>query len=110
MRAGGPGRRTGGDTGTAPWADLTTAVHAQQGESGPSKRAFTLGELEAFFGYAGGQVEAIRLAGRKGWWPAFRDATLFKVAYGFGAFSGGANKDTRCVFLVSPGRRLINTG
>ena len=23
-------------------------------------------------------------AGRKGWWPAFRDATLFKVAYGFG--------------------------
>jgi hypothetical protein len=26
--------------------------------------------------------------GRKGWLPAFRDATLFKVAYGYGLFSG----------------------
>ena len=57
---------------------------SRQGESGPSKRAFTVDELEAFFDYADGQVEAIRSAGRKGWWPAFRDATLFKVAYGFG--------------------------
>lgn len=84
VRAGGPGKRAGGNTSTAPWADLTTAVHVQANESGPSKRAFTLGELEAFFDYADGQVEAIRSAGRKGWWPAFRDATLFKVAYGFG--------------------------
>ena len=64
--------------------DWNTAVHVQQGESGPSKRAFAVGELEAFFDYADGQVEAIRSAGRKGWWPAFRDATLFKVAYAFG--------------------------
>jgi integrase len=64
--------------------EWNTAVHAQQGESGPSKRAFTIDELEAFFDYADGQVEAIRAAGRKGWWPAFRDATLFKVAYAFG--------------------------
>jgi integrase/recombinase XerC len=64
--------------------EWNTAVHVQQGESGPSKRAFTVGELEAFFDYADGQVEAIRSAGRKGWWPAFRDATLFKVAYAFG--------------------------
>ena len=64
--------------------EWNTAVHAQQCESGPSKRAFTLDELEAFFDHADGQVEAIRPAGRKGWWPAFRDATLFKVAYGFG--------------------------
>ena len=64
--------------------EWNTAVHAQAGESDPSKRAFTLGELEAFFDHADGQVEAIRSAGRKGWWPAFRDATLFKVAYGFG--------------------------
>ena len=64
--------------------EWNTAVHAQAGESDPSKRAFTLDELEAFFDHADGQVEAIRSAGRKGWWPAFRDATLFKVAYGFG--------------------------
>jgi integrase/recombinase XerC len=67
--------------------EWNTAVHAQANESGPSKRAFTLGELEAFFDYADGQVEEIRSAGRKGWWPAFRDATLFKVAYAFGLFS-----------------------
>ena len=29
-----------------------------------------LGELEAFFDYTDEQVEAIRSAGRKGWWPA----------------------------------------
>ncbi|MGH3125097.1 MAG: tyrosine-type recombinase/integrase, partial [Streptosporangiaceae bacterium] len=64
--------------------EWNTAVHVQQGESGPSKRAFTVDELEAFFDYADGQVEAIRAAGRKGWWPAFRDATLFKAAYASG--------------------------
>jgi site-specific recombinase XerD len=64
--------------------EWNTSVHAQANESGPSKRAFTLGELEAFFDYADEQVEVIRSAGRKGWWPAFRDATLFKVAYAFG--------------------------
>lgn len=67
--------------------EWNTAVHVQQCESGPAKRAFTVGELEAFFDYADEQVEAIRSAGRKGWWPAFRDATLFKAAYGFGLFS-----------------------
>jgi hypothetical protein len=30
------------------------------------------------------QVVRIRDRGRKGWVPAFRDATLFKVAYAFG--------------------------
>ena len=37
--------------------EWNTAVHAQAGESGPSKRAFTVGELEAFFDYADGQVD-----------------------------------------------------
>jgi integrase/recombinase XerC len=64
--------------------EWTTAVHAQANESGSSKRAFTLGELEAFFDHADGQAGAIRPAGRKGWWPAFRDATLFKAACAFG--------------------------
>jgi hypothetical protein len=33
-------------------------------------------------------VARIRAFGRKGWLPAFRDATLFKTAYAFGLFSG----------------------
>ena len=44
----------------------------------------TRAELQAFFDAADGHVE--RAAGwrRKGWLAAFRDATLFKVVYGWG--------------------------
>ena len=52
--------------------------------SRPAKRAFTRDELQAFFDHADDQVARIRAAGRKGWLPAFRDATLFKIAYAFG--------------------------
>jgi hypothetical protein len=31
VRAGGPGKRAGGDTGAAPWADLTTHISAVMG-------------------------------------------------------------------------------
>ena len=64
--------------------EWNTAVHVQQAEGDPIKRAFTLDELQAFFDHADGQVARIRAAGRKGWLPAFRDATLFKIAYGYG--------------------------
>jgi site-specific recombinase XerD len=64
--------------------EWNTAVHLQENESDPGKRAFTLDELEAFLDYADEQVARIRGAGRKGWLPAFRDATLFKVAYAYG--------------------------
>ncbi|WP_370652986.1 tyrosine-type recombinase/integrase [Frankia sp. CIT1] len=64
--------------------EWNTAVHAQQAESDPGKRAFTLDELQAFFDHADEQVSRIRAAGRKGWLPAFRDAVLFKVAYAYG--------------------------
>jgi integrase/recombinase XerC len=64
--------------------EWNTAVHAQEAEADPAKRAFTREELQAFFDHADHQVGRIRGAGRKGWLPAFRDATLFKVAYGFG--------------------------
>jgi integrase/recombinase XerC len=36
------------------------------------------------FDHADEQVDLKRARGRKGWLTAFRDATLFKVAYGFG--------------------------
>ena len=64
--------------------EWNTAVHVQDAESDPRKRAFTRDELQALFDYADDQVGVIRAAGRKGWLAAFRDATLFKVAYGYG--------------------------
>ena len=64
--------------------EWNSAVHVQDAESDPSRRAFTRTELQAFFDHADTRVAAIRGAGRKGWLPAFRDATLFKVAYGYG--------------------------
>jgi site-specific recombinase XerD len=64
--------------------EWNTAVHVQDAEPDPVRRAFTRDELQAFFDHADDQVERIRAAGRKGWLAAFRDATLFKVAYAFG--------------------------
>jgi integrase len=64
--------------------ERNTAVHAQDAEGDPVKRAFTLDELQAFFDHADDQVARIRAAGRKGWLAAFRDAALFKVAYAYG--------------------------
>ncbi|MGK3111408.1 hypothetical protein ACPCYV_47885, partial [Streptomyces mordarskii] len=84
MREGGPGRRAGGNTGTAPWTDLTTAVHMQECEAEAPKRAFTRDELQAFFDHADDEVSRVRGRGRKGWLPAFRDAMLFKTAYAYG--------------------------
>src|SRR4029434_7800514 len=55
------------------------AGHAQQAEADPSKRAFTLEELQAFFDHADAQVARIRAAGRKGWLPGVRDAVLVHV-------------------------------
>ncbi len=64
--------------------EWNTAVHAQENEAEPRKRAFTIDELQALFDYADSQVARVRAAGRKGWLAAFRDATMFKVAYGYG--------------------------
>jgi integrase/recombinase XerC len=64
--------------------EWNSAVHVQDAESDPARRAFTRTELQAFFDHADEQVAVIRAAGRKGWLPAFRDATLFKVAYAYG--------------------------
>ena len=45
-------------------------------------------ELQRFFDYADDQVERAARAKRKGALAAFRDATLFKVVYAWGLFSG----------------------
>lgn len=80
--------------------EWNTALHVQGTESDPAKRAFTLDELERLFDYADEQVSRVRVAGRKGWLPAFRDATLFKVAYSFGL----RRNEVRMLDLVDLGR------
>lgn len=60
--------------------EWNTAVHVQEAEGDPSRRAFTRDELQTLFDYADDQVARIRAQGRKGWLPAFRDATLFAGA------------------------------
>lgn len=64
--------------------ELNAAAHVADSEAEPRKRAFTRAELQALFDFADGEVSARLDAGRKGWLPAFRDATLLKTAYAFG--------------------------
>jgi integrase/recombinase XerC len=64
--------------------EWNTAVHVQDNESDARKRAFTKAELHAFFAHCDDEVARARALGRKGWLPAFRDATLFKTAYAYG--------------------------
>lgn len=64
--------------------EWNTAVHVQDNEADAKKRAFTKAELHASFAHCDDEVARIRAFGRKGWLPAFRDATLFKTAYAFG--------------------------
>ena len=64
--------------------EWNTATHVQDNEQSPTKRAFTKRELQDFFDHADDQVGLIAASGRKGWLPAYRDATMFKVAYSYG--------------------------
>jgi integrase/recombinase XerC len=64
--------------------DWNTATHVQEAEGRAGLRAFTTDELQALFDCADELVFTTRQRGRKGWLSAFRDATLLKVAYGWG--------------------------
>lgn len=55
--------------------EVDTAVHVQEHVGEPTKRAFTIEELEALFDHADQQVTAIRSQGRKGWPPAGANAS-----------------------------------
>ena len=60
------------------------AVHATEYEGRPTRRSLTRVELQALFDAADDDVESIRAGAKKGWAPAFRDATMLKVAYAWG--------------------------
>jgi integrase/recombinase XerD len=84
VRAGGPGKRTGGDIGTAPWANLTTPKHTTDDAVPTGRRAFTKKELQRLFDYLDDLVDREYAAGSKRWLPVFRDSIAFKVCYAYG--------------------------
>jgi integrase/recombinase XerC len=80
--------------------ELNAAAHVAESESEPTKRAFTRAELQALFDHADEQVALKRALGRKGWLSAFRDATMFKVAYSYGT----RRNETRMLDVADFGR------
>jgi site-specific recombinase XerD len=64
--------------------EWNTATHVVENEGRPERRPLTRDELQMLFDVADDAVIEIGRAGRKGWLAAFRDATLFKVIYGWG--------------------------
>jgi integrase/recombinase XerC len=58
--------------------------HVSDFEGRPGRRPLSRAECQALFDAADSRVQTIRSGGRKGWLPAFRDATMLKVAYAFG--------------------------
>lgn len=64
--------------------EWNTATHVPDNEQSPAKRAFTKQELQDFLDHADDGVALVAASARKGWLPAYRDATMFKVAYSYG--------------------------
>jgi len=68
--------------------EWNTIAHLNEYEGSPEARPFTREELQAFLDHADEQVDRAVAAKRKGALAAYRDATIFKVVYGWGLFSG----------------------
>ena len=64
--------------------EWNTIAHLNDYEGSPEARPFTRAELQRFLDYADDRVERAVKAKRKGALAAYRDATLFKVIYGWG--------------------------
>ena len=64
--------------------EWNTVAHLSDYEGSPKARPFSREELQAFFDHADDQVEVAARSGHKGALTAYRDATLFKVLYGWG--------------------------
>ena len=64
--------------------EWNTIAHLNDYEGNPEARPFTRAELQRFLDYADEQVDRAVQAKRKGALAAYRDATLFKVIYGWG--------------------------
>ena len=64
--------------------EWNTIAHLNDYEGNPEARPFTREELQRFLDYADDQVDRAVRSGRKGALAAYRDATIFKVIYGWG--------------------------
>ena len=64
--------------------EWNTITHLDGYEGSPEARPFSREELQAFFDHADEQVDRAVCSGHKGTLTAYRDATLFKVIYGWG--------------------------
>jgi integrase/recombinase XerC len=64
--------------------EWNTIAHLNDYEGSPEARPLTREELQRFLDYADDQVDRALRSGRKGALAAYRDATLFKVMYGWG--------------------------
>ncbi len=64
--------------------ECNTIAHLNEYEGSPEARPLSREELQRFLDYADEQVERAARAKRKGALAAYRDATLFKVIYGWG--------------------------
>src|SRR6516164_7151242 len=72
--------------------EWNTIAHLNEYEGSPEARPFTREELQAFLDYADDQVDRAVAVKRKGALAAYRDATLFKVIYGWGLRRTEASK------------------
>jgi integrase/recombinase XerC len=64
--------------------EWNAVAHLNDYEGNPEARPFTREELQRFLDYADDQVDRAVKAKRKGALAAYRDATVFKVVYGWG--------------------------
>lgn len=64
--------------------EANTAAHVCDYEGRPERRPLTRDELQVLFDTADAAVDEAARSPRKGWLPAFRDATMLKVIYGWG--------------------------
>ncbi|WP_245976402.1 tyrosine-type recombinase/integrase [Amycolatopsis palatopharyngis] len=80
--------------------EFNVARHTALYEGRPEVRALSRQELQNFFDFADDRVVHARKQGRKGWLTAFRDATIFKVAYGWGL----RRRETAMLDVVDFGR------
>ncbi|MEO3861900.1 tyrosine-type recombinase/integrase [Acrocarpospora sp. B8E8] len=72
--------------------EWNTATHLVEYEGAPARRPMTRKEIQQFLDYADAQVEEKIRLGRKGALAAYRDATVFKVIYGWGLRCNEASK------------------
>ena len=79
-----------------------TVAHLIDYEGRPQRRPMTRDELQRFFDYADERVEVAVRRGRKGALAAYRDATVFKVIYGWGLRCNECSKLDEVDFYRNP--------